>query len=54
VVIVTDHRAVDYQFVADHAKLIVDTRNATAGVTGGTARIVSLSATAALGNPDSQ
>lgn len=29
VVIVTDHRAVDYRWVAEHAKLIVDTRNAT-------------------------
>jgi UDP-N-acetyl-D-glucosamine dehydrogenase len=27
VVIVTDHRAVDYAFVASHARLIVDTRN---------------------------
>jgi UDP-N-acetyl-D-glucosamine dehydrogenase len=32
VVIVTGHRAVDYQIVADIAKLIVDTTNATAGV----------------------
>jgi UDP-N-acetyl-D-glucosamine dehydrogenase len=29
VVIVTDHRAVDYRWVAERAKLIVDTRNAT-------------------------
>lgn len=28
VVILTDHTAVDYKFVAEHAKLIVDTRNA--------------------------
>jgi UDP-N-acetyl-D-glucosamine dehydrogenase len=29
VVIVTDHRKVDYRWVAEHAKLVVDTRNAT-------------------------
>ncbi|MFN7926557.1 MAG: nucleotide sugar dehydrogenase [Blastocatellia bacterium] len=29
VVIVTDHRAVDYRWVAERAKLLVDTRNAT-------------------------
>jgi UDP-N-acetyl-D-glucosamine dehydrogenase len=34
VVIVTDHSAVDYAQVARHAKLVVDTRNATAGVSG--------------------
>jgi UDP-N-acetyl-D-glucosamine dehydrogenase len=38
VVIVTDHTAVDYQRVVDVARLVVDTRNATAGLlrnTGG-------------------
>ncbi len=30
VVIVTDHRAVDYAMVLEHAKLVVDSRNATA------------------------
>ncbi len=39
VVIVTDHDSVDYQFVADHAVLIVDTRNATAALRVGKARI---------------
>ncbi len=29
VVIITDHRAVDYRWVAERAKLLVDTRNAT-------------------------
>lgn len=29
VVIVTDHRAIDYRWIAERAKLIVDTRNAT-------------------------
>lgn len=42
VVIVTEHRAVDYQFVVDHAALVVDTRNATGGCTGGRARILPL------------
>jgi UDP-N-acetyl-D-glucosamine dehydrogenase len=32
VVIVTDHSAYDYEFIARHAKLVVDTRNATAGL----------------------
>jgi UDP-N-acetyl-D-glucosamine dehydrogenase len=27
VVIVTDHTAVDYEFVAAHSRLVVDTRN---------------------------
>jgi UDP-N-acetyl-D-glucosamine dehydrogenase len=45
VVIVTDHRAVDYQFVVDHARLIIDSRNATAGLTSSGARIVRLSGT---------
>jgi UDP-N-acetyl-D-glucosamine dehydrogenase len=43
VVIVTDHRAVDYQFVVDHAKLIIDSRNATAGLSSAGARVVRLS-----------
>lgn len=30
VVVVTDHSAIDYRFVLDHAKLTIDTRNATA------------------------
>lgn len=42
VVIITDHKAVDYKFVADYASLIIDSRNATAGVDG-SARIVRLS-----------
>ncbi|HUU94567.1 MAG TPA: UDP binding domain-containing protein, partial [Phycisphaerae bacterium] len=40
VVISTDHTAYDSQFIADHAKLIVDTRNATAGVRGNRSKIV--------------
>jgi UDP-N-acetyl-D-glucosamine dehydrogenase len=43
VVIVTDHTVVDYQFVVDNARLIIDTRNVTRGCRPGRARIVSLS-----------
>ncbi len=43
VVIVTDHRAIDYQQLVDHASLIVDSRNATAKTVPSRARIVSLS-----------
>jgi UDP-N-acetyl-D-glucosamine dehydrogenase len=43
VVIVTDHRAIDYQMLVDRASLIVDTRNATRDCLKNGARIVSLS-----------
>ncbi|MBL0172661.1 MAG: nucleotide sugar dehydrogenase [Gemmatimonadaceae bacterium] len=46
VVIVTDHKAVDYQRVVDHATLVVDTRNVTARTHGGRARVVGLASTA--------
>lgn len=42
VVIVTDHSGVDYQLVADHARLVVDTRNATSKLRPSRARIVPL------------
>ncbi|MEX1183862.1 MAG: nucleotide sugar dehydrogenase [Gemmatimonadota bacterium] len=42
VLIATEHSTVDYQFVADHASLILDTRGATRNITG-KARIISLS-----------
>lgn len=43
VVIVTDHRNVDYKALANNAKLLVDTRNATRGVAdGNTAKIYRL------------
>jgi UDP-N-acetyl-D-glucosamine dehydrogenase len=45
VVIVTDHKAVDYQLVMDHAALIIDTRNVTRDLVKTKARVVSLSAT---------
>ncbi|HEY4305669.1 MAG TPA: nucleotide sugar dehydrogenase [Gemmatimonadaceae bacterium] len=43
VVVVTDHRSVDYQMVMDHAPLIVDTRNVAKGLVKTRARVVSLS-----------
>ena len=43
VVIVTDHRVIDYQRLMDHATLIVDSRNAMATLTPAKARIVTLS-----------
>lgn len=39
VVILTDHTAVDYDAVVEHAQIVVDTRNATAGVTRGREKI---------------
>src|SRR5207244_3845332 len=48
VVIVTDHTTVDYQFVANHARLIFDTRGIMRGMNG-KARIVGLSG--AVENP---
>ncbi len=42
VVIVTDHKAVDYQRVVNLASLVVDSRHATAKLAPGKARIVSL------------
>ena len=42
VLLVTNHRDFDYGFIARHARLIVDTRNAFKGVTGGNAEIVRL------------
>jgi UDP-N-acetyl-D-glucosamine dehydrogenase len=40
VLIVTDHSAFDYDLIAEHAKLIVDTRNATANCAATACRIV--------------
>jgi UDP-N-acetyl-D-glucosamine dehydrogenase len=42
VVIVTDHTTVNYQFVVDHASLVVDTRNALAKTKASKARAVPL------------
>lgn len=38
--IITDHTTVDYRMVVDHAPLVVDSRNATAGVQQGREKIV--------------
>jgi len=40
VLISTDHSGYDYQFIVDHARLVVDTRNATAAVRRGRKKIV--------------
>lgn len=49
VVVITDHKAVDYQRVVDHATLVVDTRNVTARLTPGRARIIPLASGPARG-----
>jgi UDP-N-acetyl-D-glucosamine dehydrogenase len=49
VVIVTNHRAIDYQMLMDHASLIVDSRNAMARTIKTRARVVSLANTHAAG-----
>jgi UDP-N-acetyl-D-glucosamine dehydrogenase len=43
VVIVTDHKAVDYKMVMKHASLIIDSRNVTKDMPRSKARVVSLS-----------
>ena len=40
VIIVADHRVYDYSWIVRHANLVVDTRNATKGVTDGREKIV--------------
>ena len=40
VVIATDHSSFDYAFIVNASALVVDTRNATAGITAGRAKIV--------------
>ena len=40
VVIVTDHSAYNFEWIAQHARLVVDTRNATAGIASPAARII--------------
>ena len=40
VLIATDHTAYDYAFVVAHSRLVIDTRNATKGVTAGREKIV--------------
>jgi UDP-N-acetyl-D-glucosamine dehydrogenase len=38
--ILTDHSCIDYQWVVDHARLVVDTRNATAKIRRGRKKVV--------------
>jgi UDP-N-acetyl-D-glucosamine dehydrogenase len=40
VMILTDHSCIDYQWVVDHASLVVDTRNATAGIRRGKRKVI--------------
>jgi len=40
VLISTDHSSYDYQFIVDHAGLIIDTRNATGGVSRSRGKII--------------
>jgi len=40
VLIVTDHTAYDYGFIVEHAKLVIDTRNAAKGVVKGREKIL--------------
>jgi UDP-N-acetyl-D-glucosamine dehydrogenase len=40
VLLATDHSAYDYQFILDHADLIVDTRNAFNGLKGAAEKVV--------------
>jgi UDP-N-acetyl-D-glucosamine dehydrogenase len=53
VVIVTDHKGLDYQLIVDEAKVIVDTRNATANLKASKGRVVTLSSGAGLPQPAS-
>ncbi len=39
VLIATDHSAYDYDFIVEHAQMVLDTRNATKGVTSGREKI---------------
>lgn len=40
VLIATDHSSYDYEFIVQHARLVIDTRNATVGVKKGRKKIV--------------
>ena len=39
ILIATDHSSYDYDFIVKHARLVVDTRNATASVHAGREKI---------------
>ena len=40
ILLATDHSAYDYQFILDHADLIIDTRNAFNGLKGAAEKVV--------------
>ena len=40
VIIVTDHSAYDFADIVSHARLVIDTRNATRGITGAGKKII--------------
>jgi UDP-N-acetyl-D-mannosaminuronate dehydrogenase len=40
VLVATDHSSYNYQFIVDHARLVIDSRNATGGVRRGRSKIV--------------
>ncbi|MDD3653311.1 MAG: nucleotide sugar dehydrogenase [Desulfotomaculaceae bacterium] len=42
ILIITDHSCFDYQWIADHARLILDTRNATKNVQRGKDKIIKI------------
>jgi UDP-N-acetyl-D-glucosamine dehydrogenase len=42
VVVVTDHKAIDWDLVVDHARVVVDTRNVLARKNHGVARVIAL------------
>lgn len=49
VVVITDHKVVDYQRVVDRAALVIDARNVTARLRASRARIVSLTSSRPIG-----
>ncbi|HTE45769.1 MAG TPA: nucleotide sugar dehydrogenase [Gemmatimonadaceae bacterium] len=50
VVVVTDHKLVDYQMIVDNASLVVDSRNVTRDLKKGKAKVVSLTSPRATGS----
>ena len=43
-VIITPHRAIDYQWVVEHSRLVIDTSNATRSVTNHREKVIRLGA----------
>jgi UDP-N-acetyl-D-glucosamine dehydrogenase len=46
VVVITDHKAIDYQLVADNAGLVIDTRHVFSKTRPGKARVIALTSSA--------